>query len=246
MLAVPYAQTNLQLYAQMLRAAYPENDVDRVRAAYEFALPLFAGAYRGSGKPFIAHLVGTASILVSIRARMPVVVAGLLHAAYASGEFGNGWHGKASWKRARLVDAVGAEVEDLVTAYTALRWNAQTIAVIHDRLETMDGRGRDVLLVRLANELEDHLDLGVLYCSNAERRRAYVGSSLYRCVDMAARLGFSELANALDAAFKEILSADVPAVFRRSETESFQLAPASHGLRLGIRLRRLLARLPLP
>ena len=99
MLAVPYAQTNLQLYAQMLRAAYPETDVDRVRAAYEFALPLFAGAYRGSGKPFIAHLVGTASILVSIRARMPVVVAGLLHAVYASGEFGNGWRGDRDSRR---------------------------------------------------------------------------------------------------------------------------------------------------
>jgi (p)ppGpp synthase/HD superfamily hydrolase len=246
MLAVPYAQTNLQLYAQMLRAAYPENEVDRVRAAYELALPLFAGAYRGCGKPFIAHLVGTASILVSIHARMPVVAAGLLHAAYAGGEFGNGWHGQAPWKRARLVNAVGAEVEDLVTGYTTLRWNAQTIPVIHERLETMDGRERDVLLVRLANELEDHLDLGVLYCSNAERRRTYVGSSLYRCVDMAASLGFPGLANVLDGVFKEILSTDVPAVFRRSETESFQLAPASHGLRLAVRLRRLLARLPLP
>jgi hypothetical protein len=97
---------------------------------------------------------------------MPVVVAGLLHAAYASCEFGNGWRGE--------------------------------------------------------------------------------GSSLYRCVDMAARLGFSGLANALDGAFKEILSADAAAMFRRSETESFRLAPASHGLLLAVRLRRLLALLPLP
>ncbi len=246
MLTARYAQTNLQLYAQVRCAAYPEGDVDCVRAAYEFALPLFAGAYRGSGKPFIAHLVGTASILASVRARMPVVVAGLMHAAYASGEFGDGSRGEAPWKRARLVSAVGAEVADLVTGYTALRWNTQTIPVIRDRLDTMGGQEREVLLVRLANELEDHLDLGVLYCSDAERRRAYLGTPLYRCVDMAARLGFLELAGALDDAFKKTLSADVPRAFRRREGESFRLTPASHGLRLAVRLRRLLARLPLP
>jgi (p)ppGpp synthase/HD superfamily hydrolase len=244
-LATSYAQTNLQLYAQMFRADYGENDVDRVRAAYEFTLPLFSGAYRGSGKPFIAHLVGTASILASVRARPPVVAAGLLHAVYASGEFGNGWGGEAPWKRARLADAVGAEIEDLVTGYTTLRWNAQTIPVVHGRLDTMDGRERDVLLVRLANELEDHLDLGVLYCGNAERRREYVRSSLYRCIDMAVRLGFPELASELDGAFKATLAEDVPVAFRRGENESFRLAPTSHGLRLAVRLRRLLARLPL-
>ena len=40
----------------------------------------FPGTYRGSGKPFLAHLVGTASVLASLRARTPVVVTGLLHA----------------------------------------------------------------------------------------------------------------------------------------------------------------------
>jgi len=246
MLTARYAQTNLQLYAQMLGVAYPADAIDRVRAAYELALPLFTGAYRGSGKPFISHLVGTASILASVRARMPVVAAGLLHAAYTSGEFGTGWRGGAPWKRGRLVTAVGVEVEDLVTRYTALRWTAHTIPGIHDRLDAMDESERDVLLIRLANELEDHADLGVLYCSNADRRRTYVSSSLYRCVDMAARLGFPDLATALDGAFKETLSAAVPPAFRRAESESFLLAPASHGLHLAVQVRRILARLRFP
>jgi (p)ppGpp synthase/HD superfamily hydrolase len=238
-----YAQTNLQLYAELREAGYSAVDIESIRAAYELALALFTGRYRGSGKPFLAHLVGTASILASMHVRGSMVAAGLLHAAYAQGEFGNSWSGVAPGKRERLRDAVGPEVEDLVGRYTSLRWDAHTIPKIHDDLEAMDPRERDVLLVRLANELEDHLDLGVLYCADAGRRRDHVSTSLHLCVDMAKRLGFPELAGALAQAFRETLSADVPMALRRGDNASFVLAPASYGLRWPVRLRRLLARL---
>src|SRR5438876_306006 len=52
---------------------------------------------------------------------------------------------------------------------------------------------RDVQLVRLANELEDHLDLGILYTGDAERRRQYMRTHLSLCVEMAAWLGAPEL-----------------------------------------------------
>jgi (p)ppGpp synthase/HD superfamily hydrolase len=76
----PYAQTNIQLYRQLDAEGYAAADVETVARAHEVALRLFPGIYRGSGKPFIAHLVGTASVLVSLRARNPVVITGLLHA----------------------------------------------------------------------------------------------------------------------------------------------------------------------
>ena len=60
-----FAQTNLQLLSQMQDAGYAAAEVDRVRAAYAAVLPLFAAHFRGSGKPFLAHLVGTASILAT-------------------------------------------------------------------------------------------------------------------------------------------------------------------------------------
>jgi (p)ppGpp synthase/HD superfamily hydrolase len=238
-----YAQTNLQLYADLRGAGYSAADIERIRAAYELALALFTGRYRGSGKPFLAHVVGTASILASLQARASIVAAGLLHAAYSQGEFGNGWSGTAPGKRERLRDAVGPEVEDLVGRYTRLRWQADTIPKIHERLEAMDSRERDVLLVRLANELEDHLDLGALYCADAGRRRDQASASLDLCVDMARRLGFPELATALAQAFTETLSADVPMALRRGDSGSFVVAPASYGLRWPVQLRRLLARL---
>jgi (p)ppGpp synthase/HD superfamily hydrolase len=238
-----YAQTNLQLYAELRQAGYSLGDTGDVHAAYELALPLFTGCYRGSGKPFLAHAVGTASILASLHARGPVVATGLLHAAYTHGEFGNGWRGAAPEKRKRLRDTVGPEIEDLVARYTALRWNARTLPEIHDRLDALCPLEQEVLLVRLANELEDHLELGVLYCADAGRRRDYIRSSLHLCVDMAQRLAFPQLAHALADAFRETLAAEVPTAFCRRESVSFVVAPASHRLRLTVRLRYLFARL---
>ena len=240
---IRYSQTNLQLYAQLRETRYLPADIDCIRAAYELALLLFTGRYRGSGKPFLAHLVGTASVLASLHVRAPLVAAGLLHAAYAQGEFGNGWSGVAPEKRQRLQEAVGPEVEELVRQYTLLSWHDRTIPKIHHEIETLDSQERDVLLIRLANELEDHLDLGVLYCADAGQRREYVRASLYLSVDMAQRLGFPELADALSQAFTETLSEDVPTTLRRRESSSFLVAPASYWLRWPVRLRRLLARL---
>jgi (p)ppGpp synthase/HD superfamily hydrolase len=238
-----YAQTNLQLYAELREAKYPPADIACIRAAYELAMVLFTGRYRGSGKPFLAHLVGTASILASMHVRAPIVAAGLLHASYTQGEFGNGWSGAGPEKREWLRRAVGAEVEDLVGRYTSLRWHAHTIPKIEEGLDALDPREREVLLIRLANELEDHLDLGVLYCADARRRRDHVSASLYLCVDMAKRLGFPHLADALAQAFRETLSTELPMSLRRADSGSFVVAPASYALRWPVRLRRLLARL---
>ena len=69
------AQTNLQLYNQLLALSWPADDLERVRAAYEFVDELFSGLHRGSGKTFIAHLIGTASVAAGVDGRHDVVLA---------------------------------------------------------------------------------------------------------------------------------------------------------------------------
>ncbi len=73
-----YAQTNIQLFGQMLREGYSNADLGCVRNAYELVMWLFTGIYRPSGKAFVEHLVGTAGILSSLHAPVEVVAAGLL------------------------------------------------------------------------------------------------------------------------------------------------------------------------
>lgn len=238
-----YAQTNIQLYRQLGELGYPPTDLAAVARAYELAMRLLAGVYRGSGKPFVAHLVGTASILASLRARTPVVAAGLLHAAYTHGEFGNGWRGMSPAKRGETRRAVGEEIEGLVAQYTELRWHEGTIGAIRDRMDSMTQAEKDVLLIRLANELEDHLDLGVLYLVDAESRRQYMRVHLGSCAEMAERLGAPELAAALTATFDDVEKAEVPGSLRRPADGSFLVPPASHRTRLRVAVSHLMDRL---
>jgi len=238
----PFAQTNIQLYNQLQCAAYPGSDPLVIHRAYALAVELFTSCFRGSGKPFLAHAVGTASILASLRLPATHVAAGLLHASYALGEFGTGWKGMTEAKRTRLRKRVGQEVEDLVARYTLLEWNGQDIRDIHARIDAISPEERSVLVIRLANELEDHLDAGILYCRDAERRKDHLRSSLYLCVEMAERLGIPELASQLSQTFQQTLTASVPPSLRGPGHASHSVAPASHRLKVGYALRGLLGR----
>lgn len=218
-----YAQTNIQLFNQLRLNKYSETDLKYICDIYELALQLFASRLRGSGKPFLSHLVGTASILASLQAPRNVTAAGLLHAAYIYGEFGTDERGITDAKREQVREVVGSETEQLIADYTTLRWNKYTIPTIRDRLTTLNLHEREVLLMRLANELEDHLDLGVLYCGNAQHRREYIRSSLFISVEIAKKLGFPSLATDLEGAFQECLLVELPTVIRGTSNSSFLL-----------------------
>jgi len=215
-----------------------------VRAGYDLALGLFTASFRGSGKPLLSHLVGTASILASIGQSPAIVTGGLLHAAYALGDFGDGRFGTTDAKRERVRAAVGREVEDLVARYTAFDWNRNTIPSIRQRVGQLTSVERDVLVIRLANELEDHLDYGVLYCGNGESRREYIRSPLNQSVDMARELGLATLAAALDKAFKETLTAEIPAALRNPHDYTYVQPAASHSPRMTVAMRRFLDERP--
>ncbi len=263
-----YAQTNVELLNQLRRVGYAEADQVRVRSAYEVALGLFTASFRPSGKTFLAHLVRTASILAELRDREEgpgstispqplhspprLVVAGLLHAAYSHGEFGTSAFGISRAKRERLRAALGDDAEALVARYTNLPFGGEHLAALVHGLNEVGPLDREVLTMRLANELEEHLDLGVLYCPNAEERLAWADRYGGLCVEMAERLGFPALAQQLVAAFEETRTAIVPVALRfaggsshplrpirmLADNSSFLLPPLSHSMRPTVALLR--------
>ena len=236
-----YAQTNIQLYRQLAELGYPSTDVSLLHRGHGLAMKLFTGLFRGSGRPFLSHLVGTASVLASVRAPIEVVTAGLLHSTYSYGEFGNYWRGPDQTKRAQVVTAVGEEVEALVLGYTRLPWTVKTIGALVDTAAS--SRDSQVLLMRLANEVDDHQDLGMLYVSAVERRREFIRTALHRCPEMAERLGYPALALELAHVLDETLSAEVPPSLQGPQNDAFLLAPASHTWRPAVVSRWALAKL---
>jgi (p)ppGpp synthase/HD superfamily hydrolase len=221
---------------------YPDTEVGAIRAAYDLAMQLFTSRFRGSGKPFLAHVVGTAGILTFLRAPAHVVAAGLLHAAYTHGDFGDGRTGISDVRRAEVRGVVGRDTEVLIARYTDWAWNETAVLALRGRVASLPLHDRTVLLMRLANELEDHLDLGIAYCRDAEHRRGLIRSWLHTCVDLAEELGQPDLAGWLADAFRDNLSALVHRELMADRSISYTLTAASYRPRLLVRLRRVLAR----
>src|SRR3989442_8242527 len=85
-----FAQTNILLINQLRGDGYLPAEIGKVVTCYELAMRLFTGLFRASGKTFIAHLVGTASILGTLRASSSIVAAGLTLPPYSLGGLRDG------------------------------------------------------------------------------------------------------------------------------------------------------------
>lgn len=248
----PFAQTNLGLLQQVRALGYGADDVDRVRRAYALAMQLFTAHFRPSGNTFLAHLVHTASLLAAAGASPVVAVAGLLHSAYTHGEFGDGRRGATAAKRTEVRAAVGSEAEALIQRYTETPW-PQLICSAAACLATLPPQERSVLLMRLANELEDHLDHGTGDSPKLDIEPAIPW--LGECARIASSLGSQSLASAFEEAAAHLAAVRAPvnatnaapravagAILYAGPQGSFLLPPRSHQLSWSVALRQRLPR----
>lgn len=215
------AQTNLRLYWDLVEQGWSDEDLGRARRAYDLALELFSARFRGNGKPFLCHLVGTADLLLRSGAPQTMVLAGLLHAAYLQGDFGMGRTGVTRARRRRVRRDVGPDVEFLVHAYSVVPWEPRAIL---DRIATdgePDTLERRVVRMRLANELEECLDGGRAFSGK--------GSAVQfdDLIGLARVLGYPEMGEALERVVAEGRVAEIPDSLRRTRSGSFERLPAS-------------------
>jgi hypothetical protein len=237
------AQTHLQLYADLARGGYPDRALESVGAAYDAAMGLFTGQFRGDGRPFIAHLVGTAAILARLRAPIDVVLAGLLHSAYEFGDFGDGTNGVDAAKRRRVEAVAGPGAERLIAAYTAFPWNQGSIVELSRRVDGLSEQERQLVFIRLANIVDESMDCGVLYCDKAGYLMALMDQTRSHLKQLAIGIGQPPLAAAVEQLCIELKSAQIASALRRARPGSFVLPPASYSERSGVKLRKLLQRL---
>ena len=237
-----YAQTNLQLFDQLRSLGYPPSERVRISDCYEFAMRLFPAMFLPSGRPFIDHLVGTASILASLHTPDAVVAAGLIHAAYLHGDFGDIRKGITRNRQQKVRSAVGGVVEDYVARYHRLRWNSTQMPGLHAAITDLASVDREVLLIRLTNEMEHCLDLDGLYCARNDARQAGHQRSLERdgriMVEMSVRLGYPTLAAEMQAVFDDTITTRLPIGPRIRTTDknrAWLVAPNSCRERLWMR-----------
>ena len=235
------AQTILQLYNQLLESGSSTEDVVYTQKVYELSVSLFSGRCQASGKNFIAHCVGTASILASLALPMDVVAAGLIHNVYRNGDFADGKRVISPGRQRQIKKVVHPETEWLVHRFHTLEWNERgTIRLLHEDVQTLDARERNLLLLYLADVLEKHLDLGVLYYANSEERRMYVRQNGEYFTGMAMKMGHDQLADELRKAFQATISETLPHELRNANglRYSFIAVPLSLREQPSLRFRR--------
>lgn len=227
MVAEPYAQTSLQLFEQLHRLGYSDDDITLVRRAYGLAVVLFTGRFQPSGKSFIAHVVGTASILATLRSSAPLLAAGLLHNVYEHGDFGSVRAGVSRKRRNEIVHHVGPEVEEVAAQFGRTGWRSAAVQTARSNPARLSTVEHNVLLVRLADFLEHLLDLDVLYYG--EKVRRYYLSTGVTAVETAENLGLGPLAEEMKALLGNTLGAELPVKppSSRYHDSSFVVVPNS-------------------
>ncbi len=225
------AQTNLQLFRQLDAAGWSNHDRQRVIDAYALIAELHAGQYRASGKTFVAHLCGTASIVQATGGTVDQTLAALLHAAYDQGDFGDGRRVRTSRKQAEVREAIGPDAEALVVQYSDWPWRTRLPALLDGRPDVFADWERTVAFVRLANEVEERVDGADDYAPEHAAIVFPLGD-VARC---ARRLGWEALA-AFTEAIADANPTDVtPAALRTTTLASGTVVPRSMSTRLWVR-----------
>ena len=232
-----FAQTNIALYNQMIEKGYSEDNILLVKRAYEFAAKRRMLYLRASGKPFICHLVGTASVLVELGRSPEAVAAGLLHAMYLKGsDFGVGVG--LDQRRDVLRREFGEVIENLVHQYHKFKWKysyGQVSEVIDS--EELDPDTKEILVIKMANEVDDFLDNAVAYMGNNSSatvkkkdvgwRLEYMRSTKQEMSTAATKMGLPDLSSWIEQLVDSNLETNVYPSMRSGKVKTYKVKPPS-------------------
>jgi hypothetical protein len=194
------------------------------------ATEIFSGAYRGNGKPFVCHSVGTASVVAETGLGIVPVLAGLLHAAFDLGVFPDGGRGDSRAHQALVAGRAGQDVVDLILAYHSFPFGGEAVER-YLLLPPSDEPAKTVALLRLANQVDDMLDEGL----SVTQKHADLALRARNCAQLARLFGQEELAVTIE----RLAAADGPAPWVAALEPvprfTYRLVPR---LRAYLRLRR--------
>lgn len=235
------AQTNIALYEQMRQFGYGSEDISLMKTAYHFAAKARSVNLRGSGKPFVCHLVGTASLMVQLKQPVAFCVASLLHAMYLRGsDFGVGINMKG--RRFIVKEAFGEDIEQIVYRYHKLKWRYSEAQIEELTAGHQSKEFETIVLMKLCNEAEDFLDNAVLYTGagdderkSAAWRLSYMNEAQAQFRAICHHLGVSALGDFIARLIDQSLSTEPVAALQSGHNKSYRnLGPSVGDRRVGV------------
>lgn len=136
--------------------------------AYRTAFMLVDGGYRPCGRPFINHLVGTASVLLRYGFRMDIVAAGILHAVYDHCPVHAAGTKSAIDAVCVLLGGENSPLEKIVRAYTLRKSSWKNLFSQAEPLSRLTVLDAEIIAIAAANELEMHMSGEFRYSGRAD------------------------------------------------------------------------------
>ncbi len=156
-----WPQTIVELDQLARSYIWPNAYISKLWSTHDYLSMLFSGRYRGSGRPFISHLTGTAGLSLMLGGDIIDVMLCYAHAAYEQGDFGLIRPGSTTRNRQSLRAEIGAQSEALVFDYHNFKWvEALQQAGSIEEMSLTDHQRR-LVIARILNQLDDSLDCSV-------------------------------------------------------------------------------------
>ena len=187
-------QTRSDLMDFAMERGYQSQELTVLANAYHLAHVLMDGGYRPCGRPFINHLVGTASVLIRYDFRVETVAAGLLHSAYTHCPPHTGDSRAAADTVCAWLGGRNSALEKRVRAYTqrSAHWTRpQANSSPFENSSILDA---EILAIAAANEVDMHLSGEYRYTNRTDAPAPQVMQAIF---DTCRFLGVSGLAETL-------------------------------------------------
>jgi GT2 family glycosyltransferase len=221
-------QTRSDLLDLARERGYRDRDLAIIADAYHLAHVLTAGGYRPCGRPFVNHLVGTASVLVRYDFNVETVAAGLMHAAYTHSHPHPEGPRAAVRALAAMLGGEGSPIERVVREYTRREsaWAALPAADPDtESVSNLPVLEAEILAIAAANEIDMHLSGEVRYSGRSHALAPGIVRKIARVCDV---LGANGLADTLERARQG--GAAAPVALMTNARDSYRIAWADQKL----------------
>ncbi|QBB69403.1 bifunctional (p)ppGpp synthetase/guanosine-3',5'-bis(diphosphate) 3'-pyrophosphohydrolase [Pseudolysobacter antarcticus] len=182
--AIPVVPADVLALEKRLAAYLPQEQILRVRRAYEIGAQAHSGQTRKSGEPYITHPVAVAGILVDLGVDAETIIAAILHDTLED----------TLLSREELEHEFGAAVAEMVDGVTKLdkvQFKSRQEAAAESFRKMLLAMARDlrVILIKLADRLHNMRTIGSM-AIDSRRRIARETLDIY--APIAQRLGMNQ------------------------------------------------------
>lgn len=167
-----------------------ENDLERIKQAYEFAFEKHDGQTRKTGGAYIEHPLNTALILTTIYADVDTICASLLHDVIEDCEV----------SRLEIEEIFGNDIANLVygvTKISKINFSTQNESLIEYYKKIIVGMSEDVrvIIIKLADRLHN---MRTLWALSEEKQKIIAKETLEILAPIAHHLGIHKLKSELE------------------------------------------------